>query len=69
MGDQNQRPYFQNSKTGWRQSCPVGSATSKHYGDRVTWDDPHSVEDAHSPVKLETANRIFGKRCHAPEQP
>ena len=58
MGDQNQKTYFQNSKTGWRQSCPVGSMTGKR-GDRVTWDDPHSVEDAHSPVKLETANRIF----------
>ena len=58
MGDQNQKTYFQNTKTGWRQSCPVGSMTGKR-GDRVVWDDPHSVEDAHSDAQLETANRIF----------
>jgi predicted phage terminase large subunit-like protein len=58
MGDQNQKTYFQNANTGWRQSCPVGSMTGKR-GDRVVWDDPHSVEDAHSVAQLETANRIF----------
>lgn len=58
MGDQNQKTYFQNTHTGWRQSCPVGSMTGKR-GDRVAWDDPHSVEDAHSDAQLETANRIF----------
>lgn len=58
MGDQNQKTYFQNASTGWRQSCPVGSMTGKR-GDRVAWDDPHSVEDAHSVAQLETANRIF----------
>lgn len=58
MGDQNQKTYFQNDKTGWRQSCPVGSMTGKR-GDRVVWDDPHSVEDAHSVAQLENANRIF----------
>lgn len=57
-GDQNQKTYFENDKTGWRQSCPVGSMTGRR-GDRVLWDDPHSVEDAHSIVKLESANRIF----------
>jgi len=58
MGDQNEKKYFQNDKTGWRQACPVRSMTGKR-GDRVVWDDPHSVEDAHSPAALETANRIF----------
>lgn len=58
MGDQNQKTYFQNMKTGWRQSCPVGSMTGKR-GDRVAWDDPHSVEDAHSVAQLENANRVF----------
>lgn len=57
-GDQNQKTYFQTQKTGWRQSCPVRSMTGKR-GDRVIWDDPHSVEDAHSVAQLETANRIF----------
>jgi predicted phage terminase large subunit-like protein len=58
MGDQNQKTYFQNTHTGWRQSCPVGSMTGKR-GDRVIWDDPHSVEDAHSVAQLENANRVF----------
>lgn len=58
VGDQNQKTYFENSKTGWRQSCPVKSMTGKR-GDRVLWDDPHSVEDAYSVVALETSTRIF----------
>ena len=57
-GDQNAKTFFQNTKSGWRQACPVGSMTGRR-GDRVLWDDPHSVEDAHSPAKLESANRIF----------
>ena len=57
-GDQNQKQYFETERTGWRQACPVGSMTGKR-GDCVLWDDPHSVEDAHSPAKLESANRIF----------
>ena len=57
-GDQNQKTYFENGSTGWRQSCPVTSMTGRR-GDRVLWDDPHSVEDAHSPLKLEGANRVF----------
>lgn len=56
--DQNEKTYFENSKTGWRQSCPVGSMTGRR-GDRVLWDDPHSVEDAHSVAALASANRIF----------
>jgi predicted phage terminase large subunit-like protein len=57
-GDQNQKTYFENDATGWRQSCPVNSMTGRR-GDRVAWDDPHSVEDAHSATKLESANRVF----------
>lgn len=57
-GDQNAKTYFENEKTGWRQACPVTSMTGRR-GDRVLWDDPHSVEDAHSDVELESANRIF----------
>lgn len=58
VGDQNAKTYFENDRTGWRQATPVGSMTGRR-GDRVTWDDPHSVEDAHSEAKLETANRVF----------
>lgn len=57
-GDQNAKTYFENDQTGWRQACPVKSMTGRR-GDRVTWDDPHSVEDAHSDAALEEANRIF----------
>ena len=57
-GDQNAKTYFENDKTGWRQACPVRSMTGRR-GDRVLWDDPHSVEDAHSEAELEGANRIF----------
>lgn len=58
VGDQNQKTYFENEATGWRQSCPVRSMTGRR-GDRVLWDDPHSVEDSHSDAKLEEANRVF----------
>jgi predicted phage terminase large subunit-like protein len=58
VNDQNEKTYFENDRTGWRQSCPVKSMTGRR-GDRVVWDDPHSVEDAHSDAKLEEANRIF----------
>lgn len=57
-GDQNAKTYFENAQTGWRQACPVRSMTGRR-GDRVLWDDPHSVEDAHSEAELEGANRIF----------
>lgn len=70
VGDQNAKTYFENASTGWRQSCPVRSMTGRR-GDRVTWDDPHSVEDAHSDARLEEANRIFREtlptRLNSPE--
>lgn len=56
--DQNEKTFFQNIAMGWRQSCAVTSMTGRR-GDRVIWDDPHSVEDAYSPVALETATRVF----------
>lgn len=58
QGDQNAKTYFENDRTGWRQSCPVRSMTGRR-GDRVAWDDPHSVEDAHSTAALDEANRVF----------
>lgn len=56
--DQNEKTFFQNMDMGWRQSCAVTSMTGRR-GDRVIWDDPHSVEDAYSPAALETATRVF----------
>jgi len=58
IGDQNAKTYFENDQTGWRQSCPVKSMTGKR-GDRVLWDDPHSVESAISDAHRETALRVF----------
>jgi predicted phage terminase large subunit-like protein len=58
VGDQNAKTYFENVATGWRQSTPVRSMTGRR-GDRVTWDDPHSVEDSHSDAALGEANRVF----------
>jgi predicted phage terminase large subunit-like protein len=58
VSDQNEKTYFENEETGWRQSCPVKSMTGKR-GDRVLWDDPHSVEAALSAPERETAIRVF----------
>lgn len=59
-GDQNAKTYFENTDTGWRQSCPVKSMTGKR-GDRVIWDDPHSVEGALSEADRQTAIRVFNE--------
>lgn len=56
--DQNAKTYFENSKTGFRQSCAVKSMTGRR-GDRVVWDDPHSVEASLSPAHRETSLRVF----------
>jgi len=56
--DQNAKTYFENARTGFRQSCPVKSMTGRR-GDRVIWDDPHSVESALSEAHRETALRVF----------
>ena len=59
-GDQNEKTYFENDATGWRQSCAVKSMTGRR-GDRVNWDDPHSVEDSHSKAALAEAERVFNE--------
>lgn len=59
-GDQNEKTYFENEATGWRQSCAVKAMTGRR-GDRVNWDDPHSVEDAHSKAALTEAERVFSE--------
>ncbi len=56
--DQNAKTYFENSSTGFRQACAVKSMTGRR-GDRVVWDDPHSVEASLSPAHRETALRVF----------
>ena len=56
--DQNAKTKFENSATGWRHAMAVASLTGAR-GDRVIWDDPHSVEDALSDTKRNTALRVF----------
>src|SRR5690554_611877 len=56
--DQNQKTFYENDATGWRQACAVASMTGKR-GDSVIWDDPHSVEAAMSAAHRETALRVF----------
>ncbi len=58
VGDQNQKTYFENGATGWRQACAIASMTGRR-GDRVLLDDPHSVEAALSLAHRETALRVF----------
>ena len=58
VSDQNQKTYFENDSTGWRQANAVASMTGRR-GDVVIWDDPHSVEAALSPAHRETAVRVF----------
>lgn len=57
-GDQNQKTYYENKGTGFRQACAVSSMTGRR-GDRIIWDDPHSIESAISETKRMTALRVF----------
>lgn len=50
--DQNAKGKFENGATGFREAMAFTSMTGSR-GDRVILDDPHSVDDANSPVKLE----------------
>jgi len=59
-GDQNEKRYFENANTGFRQASAVVGMTGKR-GHRVIWDDPHSVEGALSIAKLETTARVFSE--------
>lgn len=56
--DQNQKTFYENDATGFRQACAVSSMTGRR-GDRILWDDPHSVEAALSDAYRETALRVF----------
>ena len=58
MGDQNEKMYYENEATGFRQACAVKSMTGRR-GDRVALDDPHSVEGALSDAGRLTDLRVF----------
>jgi phage uncharacterized protein (putative large terminase), C-terminal domain len=51
VADQDAKTKFENDKTGFREAMAFTSMTGSR-GDRVILDDPHSVDDANSPVKL-----------------
>lgn len=51
--DQNAKTKFENDKTGFREAMAFTSMTGSR-GDRVILDDPHSVDDANSPARLES---------------
>jgi predicted phage terminase large subunit-like protein len=50
--DQNAKTKFENAATGFREAMAFTSMTGSR-GDRVILDDPHSVDDANSPAKLQ----------------
>lgn len=50
-GDQDAKTKFENDRTGFREAMAFTSMTGSR-GDRVILDDPHSVDDANSSVKL-----------------
>lgn len=57
-GDQNAKTKFENAATGFREAMAFTSMTGAR-GDRVILDDPHSVDDANSAVKLATDITTF----------
>uniref|UniRef100_UPI003F582379 hypothetical protein n=1 Tax=Vibrio cholerae TaxID=666 RepID=UPI003F582379 len=61
-GDQNQKTYYENTRTGFRQACAVESMTGRR-GDRVAWDDPHSVEAALSDLKENPLYEFSKRHC------
>ncbi len=69
--DQNEKSNYENDKTGFRQSTPAISITGKR-GDRVIYDDPHSVSKAESDTLRENVLRSFSEevptRLNKPSQ-
>lgn len=56
--DQNEKGHFENEATGFRQASPSKSLTGKR-GDRVIFDDPHSVSGAASKADREQVIATF----------
>ncbi len=56
--DQNAKTKFENNRTGFREAMAFTSMTGSR-GDRVILDDPHSVDDANSAVKLDSDITTF----------
>jgi predicted phage terminase large subunit-like protein len=58
VSDQNAKTKFENARTGFREAMAFTSLTGSR-GDRVVLDDPHSVDDANSVVRLEADITTF----------
>ena len=58
--DQNTKANYENTETGFRVSSPATSMTGKR-GDRVIFDDPHSVSQAESDSIRESVLRTFSE--------
>lgn len=58
VGDQNAKTKFENDKTGFREAMAFTSMTGSR-GDRVTLDDPLSVDDGNSDAALAAAESTF----------
>lgn len=56
--DQNAKTKYENDRTGFRQATSFQGITG-YRGDRVILDDPHSVDDANSVVKLAADVTLF----------
>lgn len=57
--DQDQKTYYENSKTGWRFAASVRAALTGYRGDRIIIDDPHSVKTAESDAERLESIRWF----------
>lgn len=58
VSDQNAKTKFENERTGARQATSFQGVTG-YRGDRLILDDPHSVDDANSAVKLASDVTLF----------
>ena len=68
--DQDAKLKFENAATGFRAAV-AATAMTGHRGDRVLYDDPHSVEGALSDLQRKTVLRVFSEtvttRLNSPE--
>ena len=69
--DQDAKLKFENTATGYRAAV-AATAMTGHRGDRVLYDDPHSVEGALSDLQRNTVLRVFSEtvttRLNSPER-
>ncbi len=69
--DQDAKLKFENAATGYRAAV-AATAMTGHRGDRVLFDDPHSVEGALSDVQRSAVLRLFAEtvttRLNSPER-